>query len=61
MKNLKLLSIVLALLGITGATVLVGWYGFDRVVGAVLSVGAQRVFGNVGGLFIVGFQLSCSS
>ena len=41
MKNLKLLSIVLALLGITGATVLVGWYGFDRVVGAVLSVGAK--------------------
>jgi glycosyltransferase 2 family protein len=41
MKNLKLLSIALALLGITGATVLVGWYGFDRVAGAVLSVGAK--------------------
>ncbi len=41
MKNLKLLSLALALLGITGATVLVGWYGFDRVAHAVLSVGAK--------------------
>jgi putative membrane protein len=41
MKNLKLLSILLALLGVTGATVLVGWYGFDRVAGALLSVGPK--------------------
>src|SRR5215469_1730219 len=40
MKNLKLLSIALALLGITGATVLVAWFGFDRVAHAILSVGA---------------------
>ena len=41
MKNLKLLSIVLALLGIIGATALVGWYGFDRVATAILSVGGK--------------------
>ena len=41
MKNLKLLSLALALLGIVGATVLVGWYGFDRVAHAVLSVGGK--------------------
>jgi putative membrane protein len=40
MKNLKLFSIALALLGITGATVLVAWFGFDRVAHAILSVGA---------------------
>ena len=39
MKNLKLLSIALALLGVTGATVLVAWFGFDRVAHAILSVG----------------------
>jgi putative membrane protein len=41
MKNFKLLSIVLALLGVTGATVLVGWFGFDRVATAVLSAGIK--------------------
>jgi putative membrane protein len=41
MKNLKLLSFALALLGITGATVLVGWFGFDRVAHAILSVGGK--------------------
>jgi len=40
MKNFKLLSIALALIGITGATVLVAWFGFDRVAGAILSIGA---------------------
>jgi putative membrane protein len=39
MKKIKLLSILLALLGVVGATVLVGWYGFNRVTGAILSVG----------------------
>jgi putative membrane protein len=39
MKNFKLLSIALALLGVTGATVLVAWFGFDRVARAILSVG----------------------
>ena len=39
MKNFKLLSIVLALLGVVGATILVGWFGFDRVTSAVLSAG----------------------
>jgi putative membrane protein len=48
MKNFKLLSIGLALLGITGATVLVGWFGFDRVASAVLSAG------------IKGFALFCA-
>ena len=41
MKNLKLLSLALALLGVVGATVLVGWYGFDRVAHAILSVGGK--------------------
>jgi putative membrane protein len=41
MNKLKLLSFALALLGITGATVLVGWFGFDRVAGAVLSAGPK--------------------
>jgi len=40
MKNFKLLSIVLALVGVTGATVLVAWFGFDRVAHAIMSVGA---------------------
>jgi putative membrane protein len=40
MKNLKLLSIALALIGVTGATVLVAWFGFGRVAGAILSIGA---------------------
>jgi len=39
MKNIKILSIALALLGVVGATLLVGWYGFSRVAGAILSVG----------------------
>ena len=39
MKSFKLLSIGLALLGVTGATVLVAWFGFDRVAHAILSVG----------------------
>src|ERR1700759_85972 len=39
MKNFKLLSIALALIGVTGATVLVAWFGFDRVAHAILSVG----------------------
>jgi putative membrane protein len=39
MKNFKLLSIVLALLGVTGTTILVAWFGFDRVAHAILSVG----------------------
>jgi putative membrane protein len=41
MKNLKLLSLALALLGIIGATILVGWYGFGRVAHAILSVGGK--------------------
>jgi len=36
---LKRLSIALAALGLLVGTVLVGWFGFDRVVDAVLSVG----------------------
>ena len=39
MKNFKLLSIALALLGVNDATVLVAWFGFDRVAHAILSVG----------------------
>jgi putative membrane protein len=39
MKNFKIISVILALLGIAAATVLVGWYGFDRVATAILSVG----------------------
>ena len=36
---MKRLSIALAALGLLVGTVLVGWFGFDRVVDAVLSVG----------------------
>lgn len=36
---LKKLSIALAVLGLLTGTVLVGWFGFDHVVEAVLSVG----------------------
>ena len=36
---MKRLSIALAALGLLIGTVLVGWFGFDRVVDAVLSVG----------------------
>jgi putative membrane protein len=39
MKNFKLLSFALALIGIVGATILVAWFGFDRVAHAILSVG----------------------
>jgi putative membrane protein len=39
MKRIKLLSVALALLGVLGATLLVGWFGFSRVTGAILSVG----------------------
>ena len=45
MKNFKLLSIMLALIGVTGATVLVAWFGFDRVADAILSVGAAGFAG----------------
>ena len=41
MKNFKLLSIVLAIVGVTAATLLVGWFGFDRVASAMLSAGAK--------------------
>lgn len=41
MKNFKLLSIALALIGVAAATILVGWFGFDRVAHAVLSAGAK--------------------
>ena len=41
MKNFKLLSVALAILGIAGATLLVGWFGFGRVADAMLSVGAM--------------------
>jgi putative membrane protein len=41
MKNFKLLSVGLAVLGVAGATILVGWFGFDRVAGAVLSAGGK--------------------
>jgi putative membrane protein len=39
MKKFKLLSIALALIGVTGATTLVAWFGFERVAHAILSVG----------------------
>src|ERR1700753_230779 len=45
MKNFKLLSLVLALIGVTGATVLMAWFGFDRVAHAILSVGAMGFVG----------------
>lgn len=41
MKNLKLLSFTLAILGVAGATVLIGWYGFGRIGDAILSVGGR--------------------
>jgi putative membrane protein len=41
MKNFKLLSVGLAFLGVAGATLLVGWFGFDRVANAVLSAGIR--------------------
>lgn len=39
MKKLKLLSLALLVLGVMAATLLVGWYGLDRILAAVLSVG----------------------
>ncbi|MDB5397131.1 MAG: putative rane spanning protein [Rhodospirillales bacterium] len=48
MKNFKLLSMALAFLGVTAATLLVGWFGFDRVASAMLSAG------------INGFALFCT-
>jgi glycosyltransferase 2 family protein len=39
LKNLKGLSLILALFGVVAATALVAWSGFGRVVGALLSVG----------------------
>jgi len=39
LKNVKLLSIALAILGIAGATLLVGWFGFGRVAEAIVAVG----------------------
>jgi putative membrane protein len=38
-KKLKLVSLVLLVLGITGATLLIGWYGLDPILAAILSVG----------------------
>lgn len=39
MKNLKFLSITLAVLGVALTTLLVGWFGAGRVTDAILSVG----------------------
>lgn len=39
MKNLKTLSIALAVVGLMCGTLLVGWYGFGKVATAMLSVG----------------------
>src|SRR6201996_9284608 len=41
MKNFKLLSLVLALIGVTGTTMLVAWFGFDRVAAAIMSISAM--------------------
>lgn len=41
MKNLKLLSVALAILGVIGATLLIGWFGFGRIADAILSVGGS--------------------
>jgi glycosyltransferase 2 family protein len=41
MKKFQIISVILALLGVAAATVLVGWYGFDRVANAILSVGLE--------------------
>ncbi len=40
MTHLRLLSVGLVILGIAVATILVGWFGFDRVAASILSVGA---------------------
>ncbi len=45
MKNLKLLSFALALLGVAVATVLIGYYGFGRIGEAILSVGGLGFVG----------------
>ncbi len=39
LKNLRLLSVALAILGVVCATLLVGWFGFGRIAEAILSVG----------------------
>ena len=39
MTKLKTLTIVLAIVGLMGGTVLVGWYGFGNIADAVFSVG----------------------
>ena len=41
MNKLKIVSLALAVLGIAGATVLIGWFGFDKVTSAILSAGAK--------------------
>jgi len=41
LSRLKLVSLALLVLGITGATLLIGWYGFDPVLAAILSVGGR--------------------
>jgi glycosyltransferase 2 family protein len=40
MKHFKTLPIALAVIGLMGATILVGWYGFDNIASAIFSVGA---------------------
>jgi putative membrane protein len=39
LPNFKLLSIALAILGAVVATLLIGWFGFGRIAGAILAVG----------------------
>ncbi|MFI4987913.1 MAG: lysylphosphatidylglycerol synthase domain-containing protein [Alphaproteobacteria bacterium] len=41
MRNWKKLSLALAIAGLAFATLLVGWYGFRRIIDAMLSAGAD--------------------
>jgi hypothetical protein len=41
LTNFKLLSIALAILGAIVWTLLIGWFGFNRIAGAILAVGGR--------------------
>ena len=47
MNRLKRVSIALAILGITLGSLLVGWFGWDRIFAAILSVGGQGFSGYI--------------
>jgi len=43
--RLRIFSVLLLILGVAAATLLVGWFGLDKVLGAMLSVGVPGFLG----------------